>query len=63
MAQKASTPAAIGGEIPQTPMEKIIASMSLEEKVGQMTQIDLGVIAKGATCALTQPQTIDADKL
>lgn len=37
--------------------------MSLEEKVGQMTQIDLGVIAKGAPCALTQPQTIDADKL
>ena len=37
--------------------------MSLEEKVGQMTQIDLGVIAKGAPCALTQPQTIDTDKL
>ena len=52
--QKASTPSAF---------DKLIASMSLEEKVGQMTQIDLGVIAKGAPCALTQPQTIDADKL
>lgn len=37
--------------------------MSLEEKIGQMTQIDLGVIAKGAPCALTQPQTIDTNKL
>ena len=46
-----------------SPFDKLIASMSLEEKVGQMTQIDLGVIAKGAPCALTQPQTIDADKL
>ena len=46
-----------------SPFYKLIASMSLEEKVGQMTQIDLGVIAKGAPCALTQPQTIDADKL
>ncbi len=46
-----------------SPFEKLIASMSLEEKVGQMTQIDLGVIAKGAPCALTQPQTIDTDKL
>ena len=46
-----------------TPFDKLIASMSLEEKVGQMTQIDLGVIAKGAPCALTQPQTIDTDKL
>jgi beta-glucosidase len=52
--QKASTP---------SPFDKLIASMSLEEKVGQMTQIDLGVIAKGAPCALTQPQTIDTDKL
>ncbi|PHX92481.1 MAG: beta-glucosidase [Flavobacteriales bacterium] len=43
--------------------EKLIASLSLEEKVGQMTQIDLGVIAKGAPCALTQPQTIDTNKL
>ena len=46
-----------------SPFDKLIASMSLEEKVGQMTQIDLGVIAKGAPCALTQPQTIDAEKL
>ena len=46
-----------------SPFDKLIASMSLEEKVGQMTQIDLGVIAKGAPCALTQPQTIDTDKL
>jgi beta-glucosidase len=46
-----------------SPFDKLIASMSMEEKVGQMTQIDLGVIAKGAPCALTQPQTIDAEKL
>lgn len=37
--------------------------MSLEEKVGQMTQIDLGVVAKGTPCALEQPQTIDQEKL
>jgi beta-glucosidase len=49
--------------ISDSQIEKLIASMSLEEKVGQMTQIDLGVVAKGLPCALEQPQTIDKEKL
>ena len=70
--QKSALPPSTVGELSNVnkstitiapPFEKLIASMSLEEKVGQMTQIDLGVIAKGAPCALTQPQTIDTDKL
>lgn len=44
-------------------LDQIVASMSLEEKVGQMTQIDLGVIAVGEPCALTQPVSLDAEKL
>ena len=37
--------------------------MSIEEKAGQMTQIDLGVIAEGGICALKNPQTIDLKKI
>ncbi len=40
-----------------------ISELSLTEKVGQMTQIDLGLIAKGDICALQQPQTLDSQKL
>ena len=40
-----------------------VNALSLEEKVGQMTQIDLGVIAVGSPCGLQQPQTLDQEKL
>lgn len=41
----------------------LIKKMSVEEKAGQMTQLDLGVIAKGDICKLTWPQSIDTLKL
>lgn len=44
-------------------IDSLIRVMSIEEKAGQMTQIDLGVIAQGDICALKQPQTIDLKKL
>jgi beta-glucosidase len=40
-----------------------VNSLTLEQKVGQMTQIDLGVIAVGSPCGLQQPQTLDQEKL
>lgn len=40
-----------------------VNSLTLEQKVGQMTQIDLGVIAVGSPCGLQQPQTLDLEKL
>ncbi len=44
-------------------IDALIKKMSIEEKAGQMTQIDLGVIAEGGICALKNPQTIDVKKL
>lgn len=44
-------------------IDALIQSMTIEEKVGQMSQIDLGVIAEGSICNLKQPQTLDAAKL
>ena len=44
-------------------LDSLMAKMSVEEKVGQMTQIDLGVIAEGGICALKQPQQINLAKL
>lgn len=44
-------------------LDQAVARMSLEEKIGQMTQIDLGVIAEGEPCGLKQPVQIDAEKL
>ena len=32
-------------------IDMLIKKMSIEEKVGQMTQIDLGLIADGNICA------------
>jgi beta-glucosidase len=46
-----------------TDIDAIIKKMSIEEKAGQMTQIDLGVIAQGNICALKNPQTLDMAKL
>lgn len=44
-------------------IDALIKKMSIEEKAGQMTQIDLGVIAEGGICALKNPQTIDLKKI
>jgi len=44
-------------------IDEMVAKLSLEQKVGQMTQIDLGVIAVGSPCGLQQPQTLDKVKL
>lgn len=44
-------------------IDSIIGLMTIEEKVGQMTQIDLGVVAQGDICNLKNPQKIDIDKL
>nr|MBK9649897.1 glycoside hydrolase family 3 C-terminal domain-containing protein [Bacteroidota bacterium] len=44
-------------------VESLINSMTIEEKVGQMTQIDLGVIANGEICNLQNPQSINSEKL
>lgn len=44
-------------------IDAIIAKMSIEEKAGQMSQIDLGLIAEGEICKLKNPQTLDFKKL
>jgi beta-glucosidase len=44
-------------------IESIITKMSIEEKAGQMSQIDLGVICNGNICALQQPQSLNMEKL
>ncbi len=44
-------------------IDSLIREMSIEEKAGQMSQIDLGVIAKGEICQLQQPQQLDMAKL
>jgi len=44
-------------------IDELISKMSLEEKVGQMSQVDLGVIAEGAICNLKNPQQLDLSKL
>lgn len=49
--------------IPKVNIDSIIHLMTIEEKVGQMTQIDLGVIAEGEICKLKNPQTISFQKL
>jgi beta-glucosidase len=44
-------------------IEAIIANMSIEEKVGQMTQINLDVISKGEIFNLVEPHELDPIKL
>jgi beta-glucosidase len=44
-------------------IEQIIAKMSIEEKVGQMTQINLDVISKGEIFNLVEPHELDPVKL
>ncbi|MEY3843342.1 MAG: hypothetical protein RIR80_914, partial [Bacteroidota bacterium] len=47
----------------QIDIAALISKMSIEEKAGEMTQLDLGVIANGDVCNLTQPQSINQAKL
>ena len=44
-------------------VENHLKSMTLEEKVGQMSQIDLGVLAVGKTCEVADPIRLDTAKL
>jgi len=44
-------------------IEAMIAKMSIEEKVGQMTQINLDVISKGEVFNLVEPHELDPVKL
>lgn len=48
----------------QTPnIETLLSQMTIAEKIGQMSQIDMGVIAVGDICNLKNPQTLDRQKL
>ena len=44
-------------------IDSLMKLMTIEEKVGQMTQVDLGVVAQGNICKLKNPQAIDLEKL
>ena len=44
-------------------IEEMIAAMTIEEKVGQMTQINLDVISKGEIFNLVEPHQLDSVKL
>lgn len=44
-------------------IDSLLSLMTIEEKAGQMTQIDLGVIAQGDICKLKNPQALDLAKL
>jgi len=44
-------------------IEGLIGQMTIEEKVGQMTQINLDLISKGEVYNLQQPHELDIDKL
>ncbi len=56
-------------EKPQLKMQKrvdidhLISQMTVEEKVGQMTQINLDLISKGEVYNLQEPHELDIDKL
>lgn len=44
-------------------IEEMVSKMSIEQKVGQMTQINLDVISKGEVFNLVEPHQLDAKKL
>ena len=44
-------------------IENQLRSMTIEEKIGQMSQIDLGVLAVGKTCEVADPIRLDTAKL
>ncbi|MFK7757994.1 MAG: beta-glucosidase [Flavobacteriales bacterium] len=50
-------------EINDPEIDKLIANMSIEEKVGQMTQINLDVISVGEVFNLKEPHELDSVKL
>jgi len=45
------------------PIRDLIASMSLEQKVGQMTQLNLDAVSVGAIYQLQEPHRLDSAKL
>jgi len=45
------------------PIRDVIASMSLEQKVGQMTQLNLDAVSVGAIYQLQEPHRLDSAKL
>ena len=44
-------------------LNALIAQMSIEEKVGQMTQLNLDVISVGEVYNLVEPHSLDQEKL
>ncbi|MEO0405403.1 MAG: hypothetical protein AAF193_11080, partial [Bacteroidota bacterium] len=44
-------------------VDDLLAKMTLEEKIGQMTQLTLDMICVGAPYALEEPHRVDEDKL
>ena len=46
-----------------TDIENLISNMSIEEKVGQMTQINIDVVSKGEVFNLEKPHELDTVKL
>lgn len=44
-------------------IEELIGKMSIEDKVGQMTQLNFDVLAKGEVYNLEEPHTLDPEKL
>lgn len=47
----------------QNPIDSLIALMTMEEKVGQMTQLNLDVVCEGEIYKLLEPHHIDSAKL
>jgi beta-glucosidase len=47
----------------QNPIDSLIALMTMEEKVGQMTQLNLDVVCEGDIYKLVEPHHIDSAKL
>ena len=54
----------VSAQSPYDPdIEALIKKMTIEEKVGQMTQLNLDVISKGEIYNLVEPHQLDAEKL
>ncbi len=47
----------------QVDLDKLITDMSIEEKVGQMCQLDLGTMTRGGICDIDTPQVLDPAKV
>jgi beta-glucosidase len=48
---------------PKSRVEQLLASMTLKEKIGQMTQINIDVVSKGEVFKLQEPHSLDSAKL